>query len=547
MSSKIKEINKEIYEKSTSPENLKRIEGLSEITPMIPNIKEENISINKSHLKVCLINPPWSFVRGYEDRLRVPYPLGLAQIASVLEEDGHEVKIIDCLAEGWKQKEYTKELVIYGITTSQLMEKINNFSPDVIGISGLFTTQADNVHKIVSYIKKNMDIPIIVGGVAVTTEPEKFLENKDIDFVIIGEGEITIKELLKNMNDKNKLKNIKGIAYKQGNNIFLNEKRELVSDLDAIPLPAYHLLNMQNYFQAGIEGFSSRAFSNNKWMSLITSKGCPYRCTFCSIYLYMGRRWRAKSSKKVLDEIEFLYKTYGIRYFFFEDDNMTLDIKRAEEIFEGIVKRGMKIGWETPNGIRADRITDDLVKKMKKSGCRRLVLGIESGNQNFLTNVIHKNLDLRDVVKATKIIKKYKISLLGTFIIGIPGETEDIIKDTLKFAIKLSRLGMACGFSVASPLPNTEMYENARKNNYLIKFPLTSLDILRSYSEPLMGTLEFTPKTIKNWKKKAILICALNLFLFNPSKIFQTNTIQMIIKHPHLIFQKTKSVFSGGN
>jgi len=322
-------------------------------------------------------------------------------------------------------------------------------------------------------------------------------------------------------------------------------KREVISDLNILPMPAYHLLNFENYFEAGESGFSSRGITIKKWMSIFTSRGCPYQCSFCAIHLISGRRWRGKSADKVVAEIEYLYQKYGINYFFFEDDNLTADIKRAEAIFDGIINKGMRIIWETPNGIRADIMTPALARKMRLSGCKKLIFGIENGDSEFLQNVIHKNLDLKKVIVATKIIKKEKIELAGFFIIGIPGETKKIMIKSIFFAMKLARLGMVPGFTLATPLPKTEMFEYAKQKGYILKNPITPKDYLISYSEPLMTTEHFTYKQLMYWKRIATILTVFTLFLFNTRELLKTNTIQEIRKHPLSIFRKINSVIRG--
>lgn len=497
-------------------------------------------------IKVCLINPTWSVPVGYEDRIRVPYPIGIIQIAAVLEQKNIEVKVIDALAQGWNKKKKNKDITIYGISDDELINEIKEFSPDYIGVGSLFTSQRDNVIRIVKNIKKKIKVPIIIGGVDPSIETEVYLKIKEIDYIVRGEADLSFLELIESLNDNGDLGKVKGIAYRNNKNkIIFNESSELLTNLDILPMPAYHLLNFKNYFDAGSIGLSSRGITVQKWMSIFTSRGCPYKCNFCSIHLISGRRWRGKSAKKVVDEIEYLYKNYGIDYFFFEDDNLTANPKRAEEIFDGIIKRKLIIEWETPNGVRADTMTDSLVRKMKASGCKKLILGIENGDQKFLREVIHKNLDLKKVVDATKIIRKHDIAVAGFFIIGIPGETRKIMINSILFAMKLARFGLVPGFTLATPLPKTEMYEDAKNKGYLIKEELTPRDYLISYSKPLMNTKNFTYTDLMRWKKIAMILTIFTLFLFHPTEIAKTNTYQEIKKHPGSFFKKIRAVVRG--
>ncbi len=477
-------------------------------------------------MKVALISTTWSIPKGYDDRIRVPYPIGLIELAAVLEQHNIEVMLIDALGEGWNQKKVIGDNTIIGLDDTDIIEKLKNFKPDYIGIGSLFTSQRDNVIRLAKSIKKNLkDVKLIVGGVDATICSNEL--TKYFDYIIQGEADKSLLNL---------------ILHGSNTKII---KSDIIKDLNILPMPAYHLLNFQNYFDAGEAGLSSRGITINKWMSIFTSRGCPYHCNFCSINLISSRKWRGKDPKKVLDEIECLNKKYGINYFFIEDDNMTLDVKRAEEIFDGIVKRKLKISFEFPNGIRADTMTKRLAKKLKKAGCKKVIFGIENGNQEFLKNVIHKNLDLNKVISATKICYKEGIQVGGFFIIGIPGENLNIMLSSIWFAMKLASHGMAPGFTLATPLPKTEMFEDALKKGYIIKKKITPTDYLKSYSEPLMTTPNFTYKQLIWWKKIATLLCIITLFITHPNELSKTNTWQEIKKNPNSIFKKIGAVLRG--
>ena len=526
-------------------------------------------------MKVALISTSWSIPNDYMDRLRVPYPIGPLQLAAVLEKQGIEVLLIDQLGEGWDQKKDMCDHTIIGLSDNEVITKLNNFIPDFIGIGSLFTSQRDNVIRLAKTIKKNFtNVPIIIGGVdASICYQDLLLDTPEIDYVITGEADESFLELLLTLYAQSDIKNVLGVAYryydktlcskypgiqknKNGHlcliipnksyQICYTGKRSVVQNLNNLPMPAYHLLNFQKYFDAGTAGLSSRGITVNKWMSIFTSRGCPYHCNFCSINLVNGRKWRGKDSKKVLDEIEYLYNIHGINYFFIEDDNMTLDVKRAELIFKGILKRRLKISFEFPNGIRADTMTSRLAKIMKKAGCKKVIFGVENGNQEFLKNTIHKNLDLNKVISATEICYKEGIEVGGFFIIGIPGETLSIMLSSIWFAMRCASRGMAPGFTLATPLPGTEMYEEASHKGYIRKKqPLTPTDYLKSYSEPLMTTPNFTNGQLSVWKKIATILCVVTLLVSHPSEILKTNTFQEIKKNPGMIFKKIGAVLKG--
>jgi len=487
-------------------------------------------------IKVLLINPPWVTPKGYENKLVVPYPLGISYVAAFLEKNGIEVKILDVLAEDFENKSVLPDgSVRFGLSDKKVLEYVGNFNPDVIGITCLFTTQSKAMHMLVNLLKKNFPkIPIIVGGIHVSSCPEETMANENIDFVVRGEGEITAMELLNVLKNKTDVSKVKGVYYRKNGEVKYTGDRLLNMKLDSFPSPAYHLLNMEKYFEAGRKGKGSReGVSNDKWVSVITSRGYPFECFFCSIRNIYGQVWRPRSPENVLEEIENLVNQYGISHFLFEDDNLTFDTKRAKKIFNGILKMGLKITWETPNGIRADKIDDELIEIMKKSGCVSLTIGIESGDQEFLLNTVKKKLKLQDVVRATKMITSHDIAVNGFFILGMPGETGETMKKTISFARKLARMGLYPEFNIATPLPATEMYEMAKDRGLLLREP-EPFDIMLICGNPLIKIDGYTPEQLVALRRKAILFCLIDMLVFNPRAFLSREKTRNMINPLHV-------------
>ena len=320
----------------------------------------------------------------------------------------------------------------------------------------------------------------------------------------------------------------------------LNTSRPLIENLDELPYPAYDLVDMEQYLspkKIGYRSFQDRA------ISMITSRGCPFNCCFCAVHLHMGQKFRAHSAKYVLDHIQFVVDKFKVKNIFFEDDNLTLDVKRFEAICDGIIERKIKIGWETPNGVRADCLNLELLKKMKQSGANSIFVGVESGDQQILDNVICKNLDLNRVVQFAKDAKQIGLKTGAFYIIGFPGETKQNMQKTVDFALQLKRdYDVGMHLFMATPSYGTRLYEDCKAKGY-IQQDLT----WNSFAEarqpkgmPLITTNEFTPAEVKEIATKALAeykkLSLIN-HLKNPQKAFKT-----AFKQPQLIGKYIKNL-----
>jgi len=419
-------------------------------------------------------------------------PWGIAYVAAVLEKQ-HKVCIIDSPTEGRRNLEQidgTKYRV--GLRNEELANRIRRWSPDVVGINIPFSGWSKGAFEVASIVKSiDNGIITVLDGQHPSARPEECLAHSNIDFVVIGEGEHTIFELVNTLEERNtqNLKKIKGIAFtKNGKNV-ITPPRPAIQDLDSLPFPARHLLPMDKYFIAVKEN-PIRGEICKPWATMITSRGCPYNCVFCTVHIVMGKKWRARSPGNVVDEIEQLIQTYHIKQIDFYDENMTVDKKRMETICDLIVNRGLDIEWYAPNGVRADTLDEKLLKKMKKSGCKGIRVAPESGVQRVVDQIVKKNQKLTEVEKAVVLCKKIGIKIGCFFVLGLIGETKEDIKETIKYAYKLRRLGAnKFYFSIATPIYGTELYEQAKQGGFLRdNFSYESL----AATEPQIETPEFT-------------------------------------------------------
>jgi len=387
-------------------------------------------------MKTCLIYPPVSTVT-----VSCRPPLGLAYLASVLLKKGSEVDIISSDAEG--------------LNADKTVSRILDLSPDLVGISVL-TTMAGRSLRMIENIKRRRNrTKIIVGGPHPTVFPEEFL-NGGADVVVRGEGEDTLSELYDHFEGGASLDRIKGISYKEDGQFVHNPGRELIKDINTIPLPAWELFPIRRYKS----NFRMKGFS----LPIMSSRGCPHHCTFCYKTIH-GDVFRTRKPELIVDEIAYLKDRFGIEEFDIMDDSFASDPKTAMEVCEQIISRKISLPWTLPSGIRISAVSGKFLEKLKAAGCYRIALGIESGNQRIL-DCVKKGIRLEQARDAMKLFKKFKMKSVGYFIIGIPEETKETIEDTIRFAIELD-LDYA-QFSKATPFPGTAMYDQLKSENRIL-------------------------------------------------------------------------------
>jgi anaerobic magnesium-protoporphyrin IX monomethyl ester cyclase len=496
-------------------------------------------------MKVLLINPPQTFYPG-SDPPAGNLPLGLMYIAAVLQKNGYTVEILDAFITGRaiEEKKTGDEFTI-GLPFDQIAIEIGSRKPDIVGIAGPFTSQIGNAIKVSEATKQaNPKILTVIGGPHVTLVPKEFLEEtKTADIVVMGEGEYAMLEIAQYFEGKKKLSAIKGIAYRDDAKIVVNDRRPFLENLDELPYPAYDLVDMERYLNPP-KGIGYRSFQNRA-ISMITSRGCPFNCCFCAVHLHMGIGFRAHSANYVLDHIQFVVDKYKVKNIFFEDDNLTMDLKRFEAICDGIIERRIRIGWETPNGVRADRLTMELLKKMKKSGVKSIFVGVESGDQQILDKIVCKSLDLNKVVEFAKNSQKLGLKTGAFYIIGFPGETKDKMQRTVDFALDLKRkYDVGMHLFAATPSYGTHLFEECKEKGYL-PADLTWNSFAQARQArglSMITTKEFTPAEVKEIAAKALAdykrIHLVNL-VKHPGKALRT-----VFNQPQLVVKYLKNLFS---
>ncbi len=467
---------------------------------------------HKKIQKVLLIFPPTKILRGGL-KITTP-PLGIAYIAAVIRND-YNIKIIDASVEGFHNEiVINKDFVRYGLSIQDIGKEIEKFSPDVVGISCLYSSHYPETIKICKLAKEiDKEIITITGGTHPTFLPEQCMENRELDFIVLGEGEYTFRELLRRIEAGKHFTEIDGLAYREGDEIQVNPRIKYISNLDEFPFPARELLPMDKYHQANLP--HSHVSKSKMNTPVVTSRGCSMSCIFCSSTRFWGNQYRARSAQNVLDELEHLARDYGIKEIHFQDDNLTLNRERARQIFQGMIDRRLDLLWNAPNGIALWTLNDELLELMKRSGCYEFIMGIESGDQEVLNKIIKKPLNLKKVEFLVKTMKRLRIRTGAFFILGLPGETKAQMRNTINFAKKL-KLQFA-EFFVASPHPGTELYEICKEKGYLRDgFNFTDIE----YLNPSITTPEFSAQEVRKLVSRQFILYNLGLLVRDPLAFF---------------------------
>lgn len=470
----------------------------------------------KRKIEKCMLFVPSAFTHKKAIDINPMPPLGLGYLAAVVERMGITVKIVDCLMEGWEEREEIGNgLIKIGISENEIKKIIADFQPDMVGVNNQFSKQYKNARDIYRIAKEvDENIITVAGGAHPTAMPEYELENKNLDFVVIGEGECTIEKLINGVGNISELRKIDGLGYKHKGKIIINPKTSYIDDLDSIPFPARHLVNLEKYF--GLKVSHGRRMHKH-FSPIVTSRGCPAKCTFCSVVKVWGRRYRFRSTKNVIEEMRELKNKYNIKELMIEDDNFTANPIRLREICDEMIKEGFNFKWDTPNGVGAWTLTHELIKKMQDAGCYRMNIAVESGNQRVLREVIKKPLSLSKVEEVIKACKKIGLSCGIYLIVGMPGSTLNEMWDNYRFARKIKIFEPF--ISVATPYPGSELYAICKDKGYLPEnFKLEDLYI-RSF---IISTENWTGSQVKWLMFKGEIYLKFFKAIYEPSSFIKS-------------------------
>lgn len=425
-------------------------------------------------MKVLFVNPPQTASK-YKFMGVIAPPLGIAYMAGVLQENNIDVEILDASAEDMDFKDVEKELL--------------KRKPDLVALTAL-TPTIGRALETAQVVKETLpDSIVVMGGYHPTFNFIETLEDENVDIVIRGEGEYIMLNLVQALENQSSLHDVKGIVFEDKNSkeIVVNPEAPLIQDLDELPFPALNLLPMKKYRLLDMDTHMT---------TMITTRGCPMQCSFCSSAAMHGKKIRERSVENIVDEIEYLKTNYDIDTIAFMDDTFTLKKRKVMAICDEILKRNIEIMWGCTS--RVDTLDEKLLKKMKEAGCITIFIGVESADQQQLDNMC-KNTTIAKIENAFKIAHKLKIRTIASVALGMPGDTKEIMNKTVKFVHKL-KPNYAI-YSLATPYPGTKFYKEAFEKN-LIKIKDWSKYTLIT---PILETIDCSLNDMRKIQAKAFM------------------------------------------
>jgi radical SAM superfamily enzyme YgiQ (UPF0313 family) len=411
--------------------------------------------LKETKLRILLFTTPTGLVKGAVEKPSFGIqPLGVLYLASALNE--------------WADFEYSIKVVdayTFGHNADDIKNFIKDFKPNIVGVSAV-TILIHDAQYICSLAKGiSPDILTVIGGPHASTIPTDAAQHKDTDLAVIGEGEIIFLELCRTVLNREKYQSIAGIAYRDNGHIIVNDKKPPIDNLDEIPFPNLSLVPDLEHYNPMPHWGKSGHFS-----TMITSRGCPYDCSFCSVTADQGQKYRYRSPENIVEEIKDLRKKYTVTEVSFRDGTFTTNKKRVTELCNLMIKEKLNVEWSC--NVRANELDPELLRLMKKAGCNFVFYGIEQGNSELLWK--HKKLRKEKVREAARWVKEAGMDVQGYFIMGMPEENMTTLQETIDFAKSLP-LNSAV-FTILSPFPGTKVYDYCESQELLLGYDWDRFD-----------------------------------------------------------------------
>lgn len=485
-------------------------------------------------MKILLIQAPWY---GFQNIISGRLYLGLAYLAAILDKEGHSVQIFngetffkDIINQKEKvvinEDDYLKNFNPDHKVYQEIMKAVQDYGPDVVGVSFMTANSASGYYLAKMLKSYNPELPLIAGGTHPTLLPEEPLKKAPFDFVIRGEGEETIVDLINSIKNKKDTSHVLGISYQKNGKIIHNPNRPFIQNLDKLPFPAFHLMRdaQKNLYAC---------------TGITTARGCPFRCNYCASNLMWTRNVRFRTPANVVEEIKDRHNRLGIKSYSFNDDTFTLKSTFVEEICNRILKLPFKIKWHCDT--RGDTINLKILKLMKKAGCNHVYLGLESGSPK-IQKMIKKNIDNSKIKTAVKLARKAGIETTVYFMAGFPEETEEDLTQSVN-AMKEIKPDHAI-WSILTPYPGTEIWDMAQKRG-LVSIDTDWASFFHHSSRNFFNTM---PK--ESWEKMIGIIemeqkkinGRMTFIKLNKKIQAKINLAKMAIKNPKKVFKQFKKI-----
>jgi len=399
-----------------------------------------------------------------ERKLAVP-PLGIAYLGAQLQKNGYDVSILDIMLEGYEneinQDEYS---IIYGLSFEECKSRIEKINPDAIGISCLFSNRAEEVLKICEIAKEvSSSIHVFLGGQHPSGMPNLIL-NKNIDYILTGESDYTLIDLLDKINNGSSVKDVEGIVYEE-NKIVKRADKKRYPEVESLPYPAWDLFNLEKYWAIGMSDYEVGSKKIKRFMVMITSRGCPHDCSFCTATLSSGRIFRERAIDDVIQEIKLYKEKYNIDEVQFWDDNFFVNAGRLKKLLKALANEFPEMSFETPSGTEVNALDDEVIDLLAKAGFYKIFLAIESPNEDIQKSSVDKKVKIDRIPSVVKKIQEAGMIAEGSFMVGFPNETKRHIDNTFNVAkdFGLDRIS----FSIVNPLPGTKLYKEVEEKGLL--------------------------------------------------------------------------------
>lgn len=391
-------------------------------------------------------------------------PSTLCLLADMIKDEVDDILIIDAQFDDLSEEEFR--------------QKIKEYQPDLVGVS-ILTTEYSSIGDTTINIAKevNSNTIVVAGGVHVTLLYNDVIKNRNVDYALRGEGEYVLRDLIKFLNKKGTFPT-EGLVYIDKNNEVVVQSQSLIPDITKLPIPNYSFVDFEKYtMKAPRDGVDAPALL--PYARIQTSRGCPVGCTFCQVENISGKPLRNRSAENLIEELEYLIKEYGIKSVVFEDDNPFMDKKRTKKLLRLMIEKKLNLKWKA-TGVYLPAMDEEIFELMEKSGCIMLNVAIESGNERVLKEIIHKPLKLKTVFEKVALAHKYNLFIVANFIIGLPGETWEEMRETFTFAEE-SKIDYS-KFFIANVFSGTKLYDYAVANNYIDDLTHNEYDVNWRYS-----------------------------------------------------------------